>query len=356
MILGTSGKEKSHSHGLHGLILVNKPAGLTSHDVVARVRRCLRIREVGHAGTLDPIATGLLVLLVGEATKISQHILTADKCYEVKVRLGLITDTLDVSGNVLEERDVKVSQEEVRQAVLCAQGCLTLPVPAYSAVKVGGKKLYELARREEKKSPLISSDSAQAKPRPSEKGMELPLRPMSFFNVKLLAAWSSSFVAQVACHKGGYIRSWAESIGKTLGCGACVEELRRVSSGDFSVGQALSLEAIEEIASCDTPFDTESSWQLALGKAWVPLKSALPHWKALTVKGRDEYLMSNGLVSHDLGRRLIFERKLAYRQGQSIPVKILSSSTGQLLSLLEAMPKGGLKVRRIFQPLPNGDC
>lgn len=333
--------------GLHGLLLVDKPSGITSHDVVARARRCLGMKAVGHAGTLDPLATGLIILLLGEATKLSDYILNADKSYQVKVRLGLITDSLDITGRVLERREVNVSKETLNRSILEAQGDLALPVPAYSAVKVRGKKLYELAR--------------------AEKHSPTPVRTMNFFNLELFEICQDSFSARVDCHKGGYIRSWVEFIGKNLGCGATVEELRRLGSGRFRVEQSLTLENLEKLASASKLDERVSNDQkakviqgpppghgrgidpLIFGDSFVSLNKALPHWKALTVKGRDEHLMVNGLVSHDLSRRLISERKMANNQRVIVPVKILSSATGQLLSLIEAMPEGGLKVRRIFQ-------
>ncbi|MBK7842220.1 MAG: tRNA pseudouridine(55) synthase TruB [Bdellovibrionales bacterium] len=327
-------KAKRSEPGLHGLLLVDKPSGITSHDVVARARRCLGMKAVGHAGTLDPLATGLIVLLLGEATKLSDYVLNADKSYEVKVRLGLITDSLDITGRVLERREVNVSEETLNRAILDAQGELSLPVPAYSAVKVGGKKLYELAR--------------------AEKLSSTPVRSMNFFNLKLVEFGQDCFSARVDCHKGGYIRSWVEFVGRNLGCGATVEELRRLGSGSFRVEKSLSLESLEELASLSKMEgrDQQACGAIdprAFGDSFVSLNQALPQWKALTVKGRDEHLMVNGLVSHDLSRRLISERKRANNQRVIVPVKILSSATGQLLSLIEAMPEGGLKVRRIFQ-------
>lgn len=317
---------------LHGLILVDKPSGMTSHDVVARARRCLGIREIGHAGTLDPLATGLMILLLGEGTKLSHHILSADKSYLVKVRLGFTTDTLDRDGKVVDRFTLAgLTAERIQASVLRAQGDLELPVPSYSAVKIGGKKLYELARKSE-----ISAT---------------PVRRMRYFNVGLREVGEDWFEASLDCEKGCYIRSWVDHIGRDLGCGGVVEELRRLASGAFRVESALPLAEIEERR---TKFGSnleegQESVESVLGNAFVPLRHALPQWKALRVKGRDEYLMSNGQVSHDLSRRLIYEKKQAQKEGRTIPVKILSSETGQLLSLLEARPEGGLKVQRIFQ-------
>ena len=308
---------------LHGLLLVDKPKGVTSHDVVQKVRRICGTKAVGHTGTLDPLATGLMVLLLGEGTKISQYILSGDKGYEVKARLGLTTDTLDADGEVIRRQEVAFERQEVSKVVEAFHGLKELPVPVYSAIKKQGKKLYELAR--------------ESIP------VEAPMRPMHFYDVEMFDAGADWFRARVSCHKGGYIRSWVQAIGDELGCGACVEELRRTMSGQFRVDQAVSLEMLGQLAQ-----DAEEQGVQALGSVYIPLRNALPQWKAVTVSGRDEQLMSNGQVSHDLDRRLIVEKKAANQSQKTVPIKILSSKTGELLSILEALPKGGLKIRRIF--------
>jgi tRNA pseudouridine55 synthase len=128
---------------MNGLLLIDKPIGLTSHDVVGRARRILGHKGIGHAGTLDPLASGLLVLLVGEATKVSDYILNGDKSYELKARLGIATDSMDITGVVLAEKTVTSSVEQIRSAVSALSGKITMKVPVHSAVKVDGKKLYE---------------------------------------------------------------------------------------------------------------------------------------------------------------------------------------------------------------------
>ncbi|MCB0385248.1 MAG: tRNA pseudouridine(55) synthase TruB [Bdellovibrionales bacterium] len=308
---------------LNGLLLIDKPQGVTSHDVVQAARRICGMKAVGHTGTLDPLATGLMVLLLGEGTKISQYILSGDKGYRVKVRLGVTTDTLDMTGEIQTRKEVAFSEDEIRQAVQRFEGSLELPVPLYSAIKREGKKLYELAR--------------ESIP------VEAPLRTMYFYGVKVLRAGKDWFEAEVFCHKGGYIRSWAMAVGEELGCGASVEELRRIVSGTHRIEDALSLEKLGHLVR-----QAEEEGLEALGPAYVPLKAALPLWKAVTISGRDEQLMANGQISHDLNRRLIVEKKEAGQRQKAVPIKILSSQSGNLLSILEALPEGGLKIRRIF--------
>jgi len=149
-----------------GILLVNKTSGPTSHDVVARARKILWTKEIGHTGTLDPIASGLLILTVGRANKLSQYLMDGEKGYSVKIRLGVTTDTLDRSGKILSEENVSLTQSQIESAVQELQGDLTLEVPAFSAVKVDGQKLYELARKN------------QATPKIE--------RTMSFFDVHLI--------------------------------------------------------------------------------------------------------------------------------------------------------------------------
>lgn len=307
---------------LNGLLLVDKPSGLTSHDVVARVRRILGLRAIGHAGTLDPIASGLLVLLLGEGTKISDYVLEADKAYEVKVRLGLRTDTLDRAGQVLEDKPVTASTDEIRAAAEKLKGVLTLPVPAHSAVKVQGKKLYEYARKDQV--------------------VEIPMREMDFRTVEILEVAPPFVTISLTCSKGSYIRAWAERLGQDLGCGARVEELRRTASAPYSVAHAITLEKLEEIWKA-----RESRDGTLLASAWVPLKDSLPGFETLRVDGQDETLMKNGQISKNVQARLL--TLVGPGHATSLPgVKIISQETQDLVSILCADPGQFYKIRRVF--------
>ena len=180
---------------MNGLFLVDKPSGMTSHDVVARMRRLLATKAVGHAGTLDPLATGLLVILVGQATKLSQFILNGDKSYRVRVKFGVITDTDDITGEIVRETSSPDwTEAQLKQAVKDLTGSLELPVPIYSAIKVKGKKLYEQARKKQE--------------------VEAPLRKMDFKACELVE-WGESWAdAFIHCSKGSYIRSWSRALGE----------------------------------------------------------------------------------------------------------------------------------------------
>lgn len=305
---------------LNGLLLVDKPSGLTSHDVVARARRILGLRAIGHAGTLDPIASGLLVLLLGEGTKISDFVLGAEKGYEVKVRLGVRTDSFDRAGQILEEKPITSSDEDIRSAIERLKGVLALPVPAHSAVKIQGKKLYEYARRDQE--------------------VEVPMREMDFRSVEVLEIARPFVRVALHCSKGSYVRAWAEKLGQDLGCGAMVEELRRTHSEPYSVEGAITLEALEEIWK-----GRESRDGHLLGPAWIPLRDTLPGFRTLRIEGQDEVLMRNGQISRQMqGRLLAF-----VTAGQCPPgVKVISQETDDLISLLLAEGGQFYKIRRVF--------
>lgn len=309
----------------NGLLLIDKPSGMTSHDVVNRVRKAFGTRAVGHAGTLDPFASGLLVLLIGQATKLSDYILTADKAYMAKVRLGQTSDTLDRDGQILTEQEVSLSLDQIRSALLEAQGVLELPVPKFSAIKVNGKKLYDYAR--------------------ADKEVEVPVRPMEFKEVRVDEVGDSFAWVLLRCTKGSYIRSWAAYVGERLGVGGLLEELRRVGSQPYHIERAIGLTALEELAAEKTD---EDSWAQTLPQAFIPLELALPDWKALTISGRDERLLRNGQISHDVSSRLLVEQKEATRLQAVVGIKVISSESKSLLGLLEARPGQGLKIRRIF--------
>ncbi|HEX2861762.1 MAG TPA: tRNA pseudouridine(55) synthase TruB [Lacunisphaera sp.] len=211
---------------MEGVLLVDKPQGLTSHDVVYRLRRKLGMKKIGHAGTLDPMATGLLVMLIGKATRISQYLMSVDKVYEGEATLGVVTDSQDAEGEVMETRLVpELSEPQVREAMKGFLGDQYQTPPMHSAIKIDGVKLYQLAR----------------------KGEEVAREPrfirVSAFNLLSFALPKLSF--DLHCTKGTYVRTIAHDLGQKLGCGAHLSALRRTGSGKFTIGQCLTLEAIE---------------------------------------------------------------------------------------------------------------
>jgi tRNA pseudouridine55 synthase len=203
-----------------GLLLIDKPAGITSHDVVARLRRVLGVKKVGHAGTLDPMATGLLLVGVGRATRLLRFLDDMPKVYEGSAQLGIETSTLDAQGEVIRESDVMVAKPELKAAMSAFTGEIDQIPPAYSAVKVGGERLYKSARRGEP--------------------VEAPPRRIRVDEFDLVRLDTPRFDFRVRCSSGTYVRSLVADVGAALGCGAHLTALRRTSIGPFSVDHATS--------------------------------------------------------------------------------------------------------------------
>ncbi|ODN31218.1 tRNA pseudouridine(55) synthase TruB [Fervidobacterium thailandense] len=211
---------------LDGILLVDKPKGITSHDVVEELRKITGIQQIGHAGTLDPFATGLLVVGLGKATRLLEYLQGERKVYHVKMQLGLITDTFDITGTVMETHEVNVEPEAVKSVILSFVGKYKQVPPAYSAKKYQGRKLYELARE----GKIIS----------------LPPREVEIYSVTDLKIELpfAEFVVEVS--SGTYIRSLCMDIGYALGCGATAVELRRLRVGKFRVEDSIPLSELRE--------------------------------------------------------------------------------------------------------------
>jgi len=215
-----------------GVLLIDKPRGCTSHDVVDRVRRKLKMKKVGHAGTLDPNATGLLIILVGKATKVSQYLMSLDKEYEGTMKLGEITNTYDSEGEVMETRDVpELEAGAIEEAFAGFFGDQYQTPPMFSAKKVDGVPLYKLAR----------------------KGKEIEREPrfIRISRLEVEAYEPPLLTFSVACSKGTYIRTLAHDIGEKLGCGAHLDSLRRTISGSFNIQQCTPLDRFEELTAVE---------------------------------------------------------------------------------------------------------
>lgn len=300
---------------MDGILLVDKPGGMTSHDVVGACRRFFSRKDIGHAGTLDPMATGLLVLLVGKATKISDFVLNGDKAYETTVLLGVETDTDDITGTITNQLDsVSVTVEQVKEAVSQLTGLLQLPVPIYSAIKVKGKKLYEKARKGEDFTP--------------------PVKDMDFQDLELLSFQDNRVKIKFSCSKGSYVRAWGKALGNELGCGATLENLRRTHSQPYTIDQAIPLSMLQE-----SPPET-----LYTHPAFIPLSQTLPTWPRVKVEGMDEKLLRNGQISRKLERFLELEYGGMNLQG----IKVISKKSNNLVGLLSHTPPLNFKIRRIF--------
>lgn len=212
---------------IHGILNIYKPKGFTSHDVVAKARGILREKKIGHTGTLDPEAEGVLPLCIGKATKVVPYLTEADKCYEAEVILGAYTTTEDSTGEVLETFEVNVSKEAIQNTVLSFKGEYVQIPPMYSAIKVKGVRLYELARK-----GLV---------------VDRPERKVHIYDIEIIE-WleNNRFRIRVHCSKGTYIRTLCTDIGKRLECGAHMGKLLRTKVGQYTLEQSITLQELEE--------------------------------------------------------------------------------------------------------------
>ncbi len=226
----------------NGILNINKPEGWTSQDVVAKLRGRLHIRRVGHTGTLDPMATGVLPVCFGKATRIIEYYDDDFKTYEAEMKLGMVTDTLDITGTVLETKPVDVSEEDVIQAIDSFRGWITQIPPKYSALKLNGKPLYKYARE----------------------GVEVEIKSRKIYVADIqpveVNLRENRILFRVTCSKGTYIRTICDDIGKKLGCGGTMTALQRTQSGCFRVEEARTLPEIlemtdEELERCVIPMD-----------------------------------------------------------------------------------------------------
>jgi len=246
-----------------GILLVDKPGGMTSHDVVAAVRRHVRPLRVGHTGTLDPLASGLLILCVGEATKLAGFIEAEGKTYRVVALLGVQTDTQDVSGTVISQAPVEnLTEDRIREAALMSTGSIEQRPPAFSAIKVGGVRAYARARKHE---------DVSLKPRQVEI-KRLDIESIELPRVRFM----------VECSKGTYVRALCSDLGAALGVGGCMESLRRLSIGSFSVADAKSL---SELTSRDS-----------ILQALVPSPRALPHMPVVLCTEEQAEQLAHGMA------------------------------------------------------------
>ena len=211
---------------MNGIVIVDKPQGWTSQDVTARLRRVFNTRRIGHGGTLDPMATGVLPVFVGRATRGVEFFEHAEKVYETVLRPGLTTDTEDITGTVLTEQDAFVTGEMLDEVLPKFRGEIMQVPPMYSALKVNGQKLYDLARR--------------------GKEVERQPRPITIHELTLLGMDTEGIHLRVRCSKGTYIRTLCKDIGEALGCGGCMAALRRVEAGEYTQTEAVPLQVLLE--------------------------------------------------------------------------------------------------------------
>lgn len=249
---------------IHGIINVYKEKGFTSHDVVAKLRGIVGQKKIGHTGTLDPDATGVLPVCLGKATKLCDLLTDKNKTYEAVLLLGKTTDTQDITGEVLEEKSTEaLTEEKVREAIEGFIGDYEQIPPMYSALKVNGKKLYELARE--------------------GKVIERKARPVKILDIQILEIDLPKVRMEVSCSKGTYIRTLCHDIGEKLGCGGCMESLIRTRVSTFRIEDAKTLDEIETLKQ-----------EEKLAELLVPIDAMFPFYPKITVKDDWKAFAKNG--------------------------------------------------------------
>ena len=292
-----------------GIILIDKPKDITSFGAVARVRRVCGEKKCGHTGTLDPMATGLLTVMLGGATRFSELLPSHDKAYRAEFRLGTVTDTLDITGKVLETRPVSANAAQVAAALAEFVGEIEQLPPMYSAVSVNGKRLYDLARQ----------------------GVEVEREPrrVTVYSAEILEANESAgeYAVSVECSSGTYIRTLISDLGEKLGCGAVLTELRRTAANGFKIDSAVTLEALSQAA--------ESG---ELDRLIIPVDRALEEYPIITVSAAQARRFGNG-------GELSLER---LKYPRTLGLFRIYDPDGAFMGLGEIGDGDSLKVKRVF--------
>jgi len=292
------------NNAISGVLVVDKPVGLTSHDVVQLVRKGTNIRRAGHTGTLDPRASGVLVVLIGPAVRLSEYVSASDKRYQAIIRLGSTTDTYDSEGEVTNTSAVEVTEEQFEAALQNFIGEIEQTPPPYSAVKVKGRKAYQMARE----------------------GKEVDLEPriIKVHNLELLEWAPPEAVVDVYCSSGTYVRSLANDLGNVLGCGAYLIGLRRTKSGRFTLRDAVPLSKLREA------FDLGTWYQYV-----IPAAEALAEWPSINLTNEDVEAVQHG-------HRIPAEEQL----GEMVRG---INEQGELVALLEYVPdENAWQPRKVF--------
>ena len=310
---------------VHGVLLVHKKAGGSSHSLVHSVRKVIGQKAVGHGGTLDPMAEGLMLILLGQGTKLSNYLLSNDKSYRFTFCLGTTTDTLDKTGCVISTQSVSLKQDQIEKCIHKAQGEMYLPVPLYSAVKVKGKKLYQYVR--------------------SNKPVSLPYRKMFFYDLKIIQIGCDKVEVEISCSKGSYIRSWVAFIGEQLGTGACLEKLLRLKSNPFELKSALTLEDVQSRLRKNSDFHHRSLLK-NLKPAFIPLSDALPHIQPVSISETEEKLLSRGQISSNLLIYLKKDQKEVNIERKAKKIRLMCQS--RLVALFELKPFQSPQILRVF--------
>lgn len=306
---------KLRGRALNGILLLDKPQGGSSNGVMQRARRLFDARKAGHTGALDPLATGMLPICFGEATKFSQYLLDADKRYFVVAKLGVITDTGDAEGEVLEQHPVQVTADQVQQVLHGFVGDISQVPPMYSALKVNGQPLYKLARQ----------------------GIEIErkARPVTIYSIDFhgLAGHEVSFT--VHCSKGTYVRTLVEDLGSALGCGGHVTVLRRLTVGKFKEPEMVTFEQLEALLG-DQP-DSENYQKI--DELLLPLSTAVADWPTAELGDDAAFYVLQG--------QAVRPNRVSGESDNAM-VQIIKASSGEFLGVGEIQDDGRVAPRRLI--------
>lgn len=303
-------RRKKNGRQVNGVLLLNKPLGITSNRALQIVKRLYGANKAGHTGSLDPLATGMLPICLGEATKVSAYLLNANKAYQVTMRLGQITDSGDADGNLINECEVPlITNDELDLLLTQFTGNIQQTPPMYSALKHKGQPLYKLARQG------ISVDR--------------PARAVTIYKLELLSRTASSITLEVVCSKGTYIRSLVEDIGTALGCGAHVIELHRMYVEAFQNEEMVTIPELEQHEGCTQVLDT----------LLKPIDCALENWPAL-------HLSAPQVIGVRLGQEVSVALDEPEKQGQLIK---LYDEKKVFIGLGELIEEGRLAPKRVMQ-------
>ena len=301
------GRRNKKGRNITGIIVIDKPKARTSNHVLQQIKRTFDAKKAGHTGSLDPLATGVLPICLGEATKVSQYLLDGDKCYQVTCKLGVTTDSGDSDGNVVAEMPIPEITEQILYAVLPSFiGQQQQVPPMYSALKFQGQPLYKLARQ----------------------GIEIERksRTVNIYDIILISFTSDSFTLEVKCSKGTYIRTLVEDISASLSTGGHVVALRRLESAGYAIEQAITIESIEKCA---------DEGIKALDKLLLPTEEALPNWPR--IEADDEQVLALRC-----GQQIQVEQKY-----EGVQIRLFDR-LGIFLGLGEMSQKGIISPKRVF--------
>lgn len=311
----------------HGVLLIHKEKSWTSHDVVQKVRNLLNQKSVGHAGTLDPLAEGLLVLLLGSATKLSSYLLNSDKRYRLRFKFGLTTDTYDLEGEIQKQQEVSLKAQDVKALLEKNLGVLPLAVPLFSAVKIKGKKLYDYAR--------------------AGKKIQNPIKEMKFYDLEIHEITKDEAEVSISCSKGSYIRSWVHQLGEQAQVGACLTSLTRLTSGFLKQENSLKLEELNQKLQKYEPQNNQQLKEALLDtQSFLSPLEATPHFHSIELNKRNSRELMHGRLPLYLIEQSQDKQKEVNKTSKHQILKIIQDDS--LIALLELKPFERIKVLNRF--------